>query len=95
MEEYENIDVLFSPRVVGDISIRLFVSPEGRTEILCEKNGRILKAIPAKLRGEPEVIELKNAGKALNGLYRRTRDMFVCYGDAKDIYRNGAVRDVR
>ncbi len=76
MEEYEkNIDGLFSPRAVEDVTLRLFVNAEGKTEILCEKNDRRLKAVPARLRGEPAVIELENAKKALNVLYRQTRDM--------------------
>ncbi|MGN1415434.1 MAG: DUF4132 domain-containing protein, partial [Oscillospiraceae bacterium] len=67
---------LFEDKVIDDITVRLFVSEDGKADIICEKGGKKLKAVPAKYKKNEYILRLGEAKKNLNEQYRRTRNMF-------------------
>lgn len=73
---FENIRPLLDWNEIEDIKLKLEVDEDGKTEILCEKNGKALKSIPAKLKKNEKVIEFTDTKKTLTEQYRRTRQMF-------------------
>lgn len=67
---------LFGEKVIDDVTVRLFVSEDGKADIICEKGGKTLKSVPAKLKKNEYILRLAEAKKKLNEQYRRTRTMF-------------------
>lgn len=61
-------------RLVFDaVEIYLSIDNKGKSSIICTKAGKKLSAIPAKLRKEKSVLELKAFNKTLRNQYTRTR----------------------
>lgn len=67
---------LFEDKSIEDVTVRLEVGESGRSEIICVKNGKPLKSIPAKLKKNDYIIRLTDTKKRLTEQYRRTRQMF-------------------
>lgn len=59
--------------VFGAVEIYLSIDDKGKSSISCHKEGKKLSAIPAKLRKEKSVVELKAFNKTLRNQYTRTR----------------------
>jgi HEAT repeat protein len=57
MEAVEIADLVIEPQVVliDDTTVKLRISVQGKPEIIIEKAGKSLKAIPAKLKKNPDV----------------------------------------
>jgi len=51
------------------------VAEDGRASVVCAKDGKALKSIPAKLKKHAYVVELKKAEKHLREQYRRAKKM--------------------
>lgn len=66
---------LFADTPVGEWSFRLHIDAHGSPEILCSKDGKQLKSIPAKAKKEPHVVRLTETKAMLTEQYRRTRTM--------------------
>ncbi len=62
-------------RPVEDVEVALSVDEQGKSEILCRKDGKTLKSVPSRLGKKPYVAELKEAHKKLKDQYARTRKM--------------------
>ncbi|MCI9283060.1 MAG: DUF4132 domain-containing protein [Lachnospiraceae bacterium] len=60
---------------VEDVEICLQVGEDGKSKILCRKNGKELKSVPSRLGKNPYVMEVKEAHKKLKDQYTRTRTM--------------------
>lgn len=54
-------------------SINLVINEFGKASLIAQKAGKLLKAIPAKLRKDKEVLQLKAYAKVLQNQYKRTR----------------------
>ena len=67
---------LFEEKTVGEWVFRLLIDDQGTAEICCSKDGKQLKAIPAKAKKDPYVVRLTDMKKQLTEQYRRTRRMF-------------------
>ena len=67
---------LFEEHQAGEWTFRLSIDDQGSAEILCRKDGKQLKAIPAKAKKDPHVARLTDMKKQLTEQYRRTRRMF-------------------
>ncbi len=61
--------------LVEDVEIRLHIGEDGKSQILCRKNGKELKSVPSRLGKKPYVLEVKEAHKKLKDQYSRTREM--------------------
>ena len=60
---------------VEDVEICLSVEEDGKSVILCRKDGKMLKSVPSRLGKKPYVLEVKEAHKRLKDQYSRTRAM--------------------
>ena len=65
----------FTPKEVDGVELWLSVAEDGTVSLSCTKGGKPLKSIPAKLKKNAYVLELKEAEKNLREQYRRTRKM--------------------
>lgn len=66
----------FDWQQVGDVLIKIVVDEMGRAEIVCEKNGKALKSVPASLKKDETVLAVKEVHKKLKEQYLRTVSMF-------------------
>ncbi len=66
----------FSPMDIDDVTVYLKAGEAGKIEIVCEKAGKTLKSIPAKLKKKDYITELQDAKKTLTTQYRRTKKLF-------------------
>lgn len=73
---FENVKPLLTWNEVEEIRIKLEIDDNGNTEIICEKGGKALKAIPSKYKKNEQVILFNRTKKQLTEQYRRTRQMF-------------------
>ncbi|MCM1057551.1 MAG: DUF4132 domain-containing protein [Firmicutes bacterium] len=69
---FENIRHLLEWKDLDEIRLKLEIGENGSAEIKCEKDGRPLKAVPAKYKKNELVTELAEKKKLLNEQYRRT-----------------------
>lgn len=65
----------FTPKEVDGAELWLSVAEDGAVSLSCTKGGKPLKSIPAKLKKNAYVLELKEAEKNLREQYRRARKM--------------------
>ena len=65
----------FTPKEVEDVALSLSVAADGAVSLVCTKGGKPLKAVPAKLKKNAYVLELKDAEKNLKEQYRRAKKM--------------------
>ena len=65
----------FTPKEVEDVALALSVAADGAVSLVCTKGGKPLKAVPAKLKKNAYVLELKDAEKNLKEQYRRAKKM--------------------
>lgn len=71
----ENI-CLSEEKQIGDVTVRLSINENGKSEIICTKDGKQLKSIPAKLKKDEYIVRLNEVKKSFNDQYSRTRQMF-------------------
>ena len=69
----ENRQLLFQPKAVEDISVRLAADPKAGVALICEKGGKELKAVPGRLKKHETILTLSEAKKELTEQFRRTR----------------------
>lgn len=65
----------FAPKTVDGVELWIDVAEDGRASVVCAKDGKPLKSIPAKLKKHAYVAELKKTEKHLREQYRRTKKM--------------------
>ena len=65
----------FTPKEVDGVELWLSVAEDGAVSLSCTRGGKPLKSIPAKLKKNADVLELKEAEKNLREQYRRARKM--------------------
>jgi Family of unknown function (DUF5724)/Domain of unknown function (DUF4132) len=58
---------------IDDITIGLSIDIEGKAELITYKDGKELKAIPAKLKKDPAILELGNHRKVMREQWTRSR----------------------
>jgi hypothetical protein len=58
---------------VGDVMLTLSIDRWGELDLTVERSGKALRAIPAKLRKDPSVVELRNRRKELKRQVSRMR----------------------
>lgn len=66
----------FTPAQIEDVTIYLTAGDLGKVSVVCEKGGKTLKSIPAKIKKNEYVVSLSDAKKTLTEQYRRTKKMF-------------------
>lgn len=58
------------------VSLRIVLKEKGKAAVEAMKDGKILKSVPASLKKNDIVAELRNICSEITEQYRRTRDMF-------------------
>lgn len=86
---------LFEDKAVDDIIIRLQVDEYGKAEIICSKNGKALKSVPARLKKNEYIMRISDTKKALTEQYRRTRQMFEQAMEDSVVFTAGEIRALR
>ena len=72
---------------IDDLFVRLDVSADGDVSIGVEKNGKALKAIPAKYKKHPDIAAMTETKKKLTEQYRRTREMLEQAMEEETLWR--------
>jgi hypothetical protein len=72
----ESIRSYLEGHKIEDIELKLIIDELGQADILCIKDGKTLKDIPAKLKKHEYVTELKAIKKSLRDQYTRARESF-------------------
>ncbi len=57
------------------VSVLVSVDENGKSSLKCQKGGKILKSVPAKLKKDPLILACQETHKALKEQYSRTRQM--------------------
>lgn len=65
----------FKWKTIEEIELKLSVDETGKSSILCQKNGKLLKAVPAKYKKHETVLRYQELNKNLREQYRRTKQM--------------------
>lgn len=73
---FENTKPLLQWNDIEDIRLKIEIDENGKAELLCEKGGKALKSVPAKLKKNEQVEKFSAVKKQLTEQYRRTRLMF-------------------
>ena len=63
----------FQWQSVDDIQIKIQIQEDGKPSIVCEKNEKTLKSIPAKYKKQPAILELKENCKQFHDQFSRTK----------------------
>ena len=71
----ENMKPYFEWQTAEDVQLKISISEEGKPAILCEKNGKALKNVPAALKKNELVVEIKGLCSQLKDQYVRTKAM--------------------
>ena len=65
----------FNWRLLDEIEIMVSVDEYGKSSLLCQKDGKLLKSVPAKYKKTETVQEFQKVTKKLKEQYSRTRQM--------------------
>lgn len=71
----EKMKSCFSPKDVEGVTVWLETGESGKCELICERAGKRLKAVPARLKKNEYIQMLTENKKQLTEQYRRTRQM--------------------
>ncbi len=71
----DDMKELFAEKEVEDVTVRLQVDDNGKAELVCIKDGKALKSVPAKLKKNEYILHLSESKKKLTEQYKRTRLM--------------------
>lgn len=72
----ESLKEDFEWQVVEDVQVKIAVEEDGKPVLVCVKDGKELKSIPAKLKKNEVVVHLKEVHDQLKEQHSRTRIMF-------------------
>ncbi|MCH5186014.1 MAG: DUF4132 domain-containing protein, partial [Oscillospiraceae bacterium] len=67
---------LFENKEIDGVTVRLTVDENGKADIICEKDGKRLKSLPARIKKNEYILKLTETKKKLVEQYRRTKQMF-------------------
>ncbi|MBQ8790854.1 MAG: DUF4132 domain-containing protein [Ruminiclostridium sp.] len=67
---------LFEGEEIDGVIVRLSVDDDGKAAVVCEKDGKTLKSVPAKLKKNEFLLKASDMKKKLTEQYRRTKAMF-------------------
>lgn len=76
----------FKPHDVGEVSLWLEMGDGGKCTLICEKNGKQLKSVPAKLKKDEYVVALTEAKKQMAEQARRTKAMLEDAMESEEVY---------
>ena len=74
------------PQEIGDISIWIEIDAFGHNDIVLSKNGKKQKSIPASLKKNETILEMKKIHNQWNEQYRRSRQMLQTAMEEQTIF---------
>ena len=82
----------FKPHEVGEVTIWLEMEDGGKCAVICEKNGKQLKSVPAKIKKDEYVVALMDAKKQMAEQSRRTKAMLEDAMESQEEYTWAEIR---
>ncbi len=82
----------FKPHEVGEVTIWLEMEDGGKCAVICEKNGKQLKSVPAKIKKDEYVLALMDAKKQMAEQSRRTKAMLEDAMESQEEYTWAEIR---
>lgn len=82
----------FQPHEVGEVTIWLEMEDGGKCAVICEKNGKQLKSVPAKIKRDEYVLALMDAKKQMAEQSRRTKAMLEDAMESQEEYTWAEIR---
>lgn len=72
----EELSDCFVWQEAEDVQVRVLVEETGNSRLVCQKEGKLLKSVPAKYKKQEAVVRCQATVKKLREQYQRTRRMF-------------------
>lgn len=72
----ETMNRYFDWMPLDEVELQIFVDENGRSSLRCRKDGKLLKAVPAKYKKAEMLLNYQEVNKNLKEQYSRTRQMF-------------------
>ena len=82
----------FQPHEVGEVTVWLEMDDGGKCAVICEKNGKQLKSVPAKIKKDEYVLALMDAKKQMAEQSRRTKAMLEDAIESQEEYTWAEIR---
>ena len=82
----------FQPHEVGEVTVWLEMEDGGKCAVICEKNGKQLKSVPAKIKKNEYVLALMDAKKQMAEQSRRTKAMLEDAMESQEEYTWAEIR---
>ena len=82
----------FQPHEVGEVTVWLEMEDGGKCAVICEKNGKQLKSVPAKIKKDEYVLALMDAKKQMAEQSRRTKAMLEDAMESQEEYTWAEIR---
>lgn len=82
----------FRPHEVGEVTVWLEMEDGGKCAVICEKNGKQLKSVPAKIKKDEYVLALMDAKKQMAEQSRRTKAMLEDAMESQEEYTWAEIR---
>ncbi|MDS0525125.1 DUF5724 domain-containing protein [Clostridium sp. SHJSY1] len=75
------------PKKIEDVEVQLAIDELGKAEVICNKNGKALKSIPAKLKKHEYILEVNSLKKSLKAQHSRARLSFEKAMEDEEIFK--------
>ncbi len=76
----------FTPKKIDGVELYVAIDDSGTASLICEKGGKKLSSVPARLRKDPYVLELKEVVSSLKSQYRRARQNLERSMEKRDVF---------
>lgn len=93
-EIIKQYEYALNKKEVDDKLLWIEIDENGQNEIVCEKNGKRLKSVPAKLNKDERVMDLKNIHKMWTEQYRRSRKMLEEAMEEKTVFTRDEIEKI-
>ncbi len=91
---FEEIYEQFEAKEIDDVKVWIRLSGE-KVELCCEKNGKLLKNIPSRLKKNEYICMLNETRKNLNEQFSRTKQMFEHSMEDKTLFTIEEIRNLQ
>lgn len=99
----ETMNRYFEWTPLGEAELQILVDENGQSSLQCRKGGKLLKAVPAKLKKDEMLLAYQEVNKGLKEQYSRTRRMLeqamedrtvFTFGELSELLKNPVVKPI-
>ncbi len=90
----EDTRELFEARALEDVTLYLECADDGAIDVVCEKDGKRLKSVPAALKKHEYVLALNDAKESLTEQQRRTRALMEQSMESETPFNAGEIKQL-